>query len=275
MDKSFEYEKHYGENLFRPEQIGLIVFGKHGKLLCNLYTAGGGGLHPTVILFHGIPGCEQNLDIAQDLRSAGFHVMTFHYSGSWGSGGDYSISNDLDDANTILDYVLNDKTYNFDKDRIYAVGHSLGGFVCAKISEERKEIKAASLLMPCNIGRIFNIENANPKVAKAIKDVLDESADWLTNVKPDQLYKEAIEHRDEFSIETNAKKLINKPLLIITGSLDDCCPKEYHAKPLIDAIELAGGNKVKDISYQTDHSFSDYRKTISHDVVEFLLSVNK
>lgn len=74
----------------KPDLYGIIIPGKHGKLLATLYTAGGEGPHPTILLLHGIPGSEQNLDLAQAFRRSGFHVMTFHYSGSWGSSGNYS-----------------------------------------------------------------------------------------------------------------------------------------------------------------------------------------
>ena len=56
--------------------------------------------------------------------------MTFHYSGSWGSDGDYSLTHDLEDADTVLDFILQNESYGFDKEHIYAVGHSLGG-LCA------------------------------------------------------------------------------------------------------------------------------------------------
>ena len=101
-------ETHFGACCSRPDLYGIIIPGKHGKLLATLYSAGGEGPHPTVLLLHGIPGCEQNLDLAQAFRRAGFHVMTFHYSGSWGSSGNYSLQNDLDDAETVLDFILND-----------------------------------------------------------------------------------------------------------------------------------------------------------------------
>ena len=84
-------ETHFGACCSRPDLYGIIIPGKHGKLLATLYSAGGEGPHPTVLLLHGIPGCEQNLDLAQAFRRAGFHVMTFHYSGSWGSSGNYSL----------------------------------------------------------------------------------------------------------------------------------------------------------------------------------------
>ena len=36
-----------------------------------LYTAAGAGPHPAVLLLHGLPGNEQNIDLAQSLRRAG------------------------------------------------------------------------------------------------------------------------------------------------------------------------------------------------------------
>lgn len=47
---------------------------------------------------HGIPGWERNFDLAQALRRAGFHVLVFHYSGSWGNDGTYSLAHILEDS---------------------------------------------------------------------------------------------------------------------------------------------------------------------------------
>ena len=88
-------EPHYGAGAGRPDIHGILIPGRRGRLLSTLYTAGGDGPHPTVLLLHGIPGCERNFDLAQALRRAGFHVMTFHYSGSGGSDAAYSLKNDV------------------------------------------------------------------------------------------------------------------------------------------------------------------------------------
>ena len=156
----------------RPDCHGILIPGRRGRLLSVLYTAGGRGLHPTVLLLHGIPGCEKNMDLAQYLRRMGFHVLIFHYSGSWGSDGDYSLSHDLEDADWALDYLLNDTLYGIDKTQIYAAGHSLGGFVCAQLSARRPEIRAAVLLMPCDIGRIPKIAAEAPEQFQTIRTVL-------------------------------------------------------------------------------------------------------
>ena len=49
------------------------------------YLAGGAGPHPTLVLLHGLPGNEKNLDLAQAVRRAGWNVVTFfNYRGTWG-----------------------------------------------------------------------------------------------------------------------------------------------------------------------------------------------
>ena len=63
-------ETHYGDSPYRSDVHGILLHGRRGRLLSVLYTAGGEGLHPTVLLLHGIPGCEKNIDLAQDLRRA-------------------------------------------------------------------------------------------------------------------------------------------------------------------------------------------------------------
>ena len=121
---------------------------------------------------------------------------------------------------------LNDTTYGFDKDKIYAAGHSLGGFVCGQTAARRPEIKGAVLLMPCNVGRIGKIAQSDPENAKVLEDVLNDSVNWLTGLTKGCLYKEATEHEKEYALEYQAAALSKKPLLCITGSLDICTPKK-------------------------------------------------
>ena len=70
-----------------------------------VYVAAGPGSHPVVVLCHGLPGNEKNLDLAQAIRRAGWTVITFNYRGSWGSPGSYSFANDLADVDAVLAYA--------------------------------------------------------------------------------------------------------------------------------------------------------------------------
>ena len=89
-----------------PARMQVVHIPSHGLNINGvLYLAAGAGAHPTVILFHGMPGNEQNLDLAQAIRRAGWNVLTLHFRGSWGSPGTYSYHHMLEDAHAALDFV--------------------------------------------------------------------------------------------------------------------------------------------------------------------------
>ena len=94
-----------------------------------LYLANGLGPHPTVVLLHGLPGNEKNLDLAQVMRRAGFNVLFFHYRGAWGSEGDYLISRQPEDVAAAIGFLReNAVRYRIDVNAISLLGHSLGGY---------------------------------------------------------------------------------------------------------------------------------------------------
>src|SRR6478672_9095879 len=62
-----------------------------GSLLAGIiYRPNGSQKHPTLLLLHGYPGNERNLDIAQIVRARGWNVLYFNYRGSWASEGKFS-----------------------------------------------------------------------------------------------------------------------------------------------------------------------------------------
>ena len=78
-----EKDEIWGNAPHRPDLVAELAQGKRGKLLVTIYRTGGEGPHPVVLLSHGFPGVEKNFDLAQALRRIGFHVVAYHYSGSW------------------------------------------------------------------------------------------------------------------------------------------------------------------------------------------------
>ena len=86
-----------------PPGMGELFFQSAGERLNGLmYVASGPGPHPTVILLHGSPGNERNLDLGQAIRRGGVNVLYFNYRGSWGSGGLFSRTNALEDVTAAL-----------------------------------------------------------------------------------------------------------------------------------------------------------------------------
>src|SRR5213075_2909546 len=83
-----------------------LLIPSHGSgMNALLFEASGKGPHPTVILMHGLPGNERNLDLAQAIRRVGWDVLAFTYRGAWGSPGDFSISNAMEDTRAALDFA--------------------------------------------------------------------------------------------------------------------------------------------------------------------------
>src|SRR5262249_5513533 len=94
-----------------------------------LFAAAGAGAHPTVILTHGLPGNERNLDLAQAIRRCGWDVLTFTYRGAWGSPGAFPISKSTDDSAAALAFARSPDAakVGIDGRHIVLAGHSMGG----------------------------------------------------------------------------------------------------------------------------------------------------
>ena len=75
------------------------------------YLASGAGGHPTFIFFHGLPGNEKNLDLAQAVRRAGWNAITVNYRGSWGSPGEFRFGGSLEDAEAVLSFARSNRPH--------------------------------------------------------------------------------------------------------------------------------------------------------------------
>nr|WP_299904067.1 hypothetical protein [Sphingomonas bacterium] len=61
-----------------PARMEVLHIPSGGVAINGLaYVAAGAGPHPVVLLCHGLPGNEKNLDLAQAMRRAGWTVITF------------------------------------------------------------------------------------------------------------------------------------------------------------------------------------------------------
>ncbi|HEX8064389.1 MAG TPA: alpha/beta fold hydrolase [Allosphingosinicella sp.] len=119
------------------------------------YTAAGAGPHPVLVLMHGLPGNEKNLDLAQAVRRAGWIVVTFNYRGSWGSPGAFRFAGNLDDARAVLTYLrdpANATKLAIDPKRIVVAGHSMGGWIAAMTAERDPSVAGAILISAANMG---------------------------------------------------------------------------------------------------------------------------
>jgi uncharacterized protein len=118
-----------------PASMTVLHIPTHGVLINGLmYSPSGAGPHPTLVICHGLPGNEKNLDLAQAVRRAGWNAVTFNYRGSWGSPGSFRFAQNLEDADAVLAYLrvaANAAKLGIDPKHIAIAGHSMGGWVTA------------------------------------------------------------------------------------------------------------------------------------------------
>jgi dienelactone hydrolase len=89
--------------IYPASQIA-IHFTSRGDVLNGLVCRpAGAGSHPAVILLHGLPSYDGNLDLARALQRAGWTVIAFHYSGLWGSSGAFTLGGGVADTRVLLD----------------------------------------------------------------------------------------------------------------------------------------------------------------------------
>lgn len=271
MDRSLLYsDPVFSVNEPQPGAMSLRIEGKRGGLLSLLYTPGGKGPHPAVLLCHGYPGNEQNLDLAQALRRVGFSVMTFHYSGSWNSNGDFSFMNCLEDSHSVLDAMLSHaKEWQIDPSRIFVAGHSMGGLMAGLLLASREELTCGVLITPFDVARLF-LHREEAACRQNLQDVLSCGYGWLRGVSEDSFTRELSEHAQELLLEQIAPKLAEKQLLCIGAKQDVDTPIAFHAGPLRNAIEQENPKDFAYCDFDTDHCFSGMRLVLCECVTEFL-----
>jgi pimeloyl-ACP methyl ester carboxylesterase len=235
------------------------------------YLAAGAGVHPTVILFHGFPGNEQNLDVAQAIRRAGWNVLTLHYRGSWGSPGIFSMKSMLQDADAAFAYVSDPKIaerYAIDRNRIVVAGHSMGGFAAAWIARRQSKVAGIALIDAWDIGGETGRGFAKLSPAerhKAADEAFDDLGRALAGTSAATIADEIAANADAWTLLSWAPELARAPLIVIGAS------RGVGATNHAIAVAVAkGGGVVTDVTMETDHGFSDHRIALTSAIVGWL-----
>lgn len=227
------------------------------------YVAAGAGPHPTLVLCHGWPGNEKNLDLAQAVRRAGWNVVTFNYRGSWGSPGVFRFAQVPQDAAAVLAYLRRPEVaakLAADPARLVIGGHSMGGWATALVAAADPALKGAILISAANMGGIAGLPRANLVTLSA------GNAETLAGTSPEQMADELAAGRETFDSLAGAPGLARLPLLVLTSD-DGLAPG---ADALVAAVRKAGGTRVTTGHVATDHSWSDSRIALERRVIAWL-----
>ncbi|HVW71071.1 MAG TPA: alpha/beta fold hydrolase [Steroidobacteraceae bacterium] len=250
-----------------------VQFRSHGSLLnAQLYQPPGDGPHPTVILLHGLPGNEQNLDLAQVMRRAGWTVITFHFRGSWGSGGRFTLSNCIEDVEELLRQLGQAdlaRAWGVDPKHLVLIGHSFGGDVAALVASRTPGLLGTVLLAPWDVS---STRKAWQKVPTEQRDRLAtkfffDANGRLAGVDPQSLGEDVMRSSARLDLARCAPALTGHTMLVVTALHDD--PGDQ-ALELLAELRARNAPHLSSIQLDSDHGFNDHRVALEAVVLRWL-----
>ena len=238
------------------------------ELNAVLYVAAGAAPHPTVLLLHGFPGNEQNLDLAQTMRRAGWNVLTLHYRGSWGTPGNFSFHHVLEDTDAALAWLRSSagRAVGVDPGRIVVIGHSMGGMATAYEAGHDRAIIGAGLISAAGMNLFAG---SRAKMIKALGDEYGAGTmHTLAGTSPEALYDEVKADPKPFTLNTYAAAAAMRPILVVSSN--------DGLQPIDDsfaAAVTASGGSPRRAHLATDHSYSDMRIALQTIVIDWLATL--
>jgi pimeloyl-ACP methyl ester carboxylesterase len=246
-----------------PPALQEAHFESHGDRLNGIvYVANGPGPHPTVILLHGFPGNERNLDLAQSMRADGWNVLFFHYRGAWGSEGTYSFTHVVEDVAAAADFLrANAGPLRTDANRIILVGHSMGGFASLMAAARDDRIACTAAITPADLDALAGMLAAQPELARGWSSYSD-TLTMLQGFSWQVALDEIMANRPAFDLRSLAPRLRGKSVLIVGADQDTDVPTDAIVQPLIDAYEADPAIRTTGVILSGDHSFSWSREQL-------------
>lgn len=241
----------------------LFIPSGNSQIAGLIYNANGLQKHPTLLLMHGYPGNERNLDIAQVVRSRGWNVIYFDYRGSWGSQGKFSFKNCVEDVVNVVSFCNKyQDSLKIDTSNIVLFGHSMGGWVCLKALQELPTIKKGFVLSTWDIAKDFKNVSNEKEMLSIANDPNIAGKYFVLNTSLKDLYKPVLQNKTYFNLLYDAKSLSDKQIIMI----------DEHEKNSQLAEKIKESNKSYfDYSvWQTDHSFTNKRASLINKVLAFL-----
>jgi pimeloyl-ACP methyl ester carboxylesterase len=225
-----------------------------------IYKANGAQKHPTLVLLHGFPGNERNLDLAQVARNHGWNVIYFDYRGSWGSQGKFSFKNCVEDVVHVVDYCKKNRdTLQIDTSNIVLFGHSMGGWICLKTLQVLPGIKKGFALSTWDIYKDLKGIKNNEQLEKYAKTAGEY---FVLNTPGKSIFEPVVKNPSYYNLANPGSALADKQIIMLD---------EHNGnKELAESLKNSNKSYFNYEVWHTDHPFTNKRVALIKMVLEFL-----
>ena len=189
----------------------------------------------------------------------------------WGSEGDFSFEGSFEDTKAVLDFVLNDTQYGFDKNHIFFIGHSLGCVNAARMIALCPQVKGGVFLAPCDLWRIYLLGLENEDYREHLNDLLEEGIPYIHGTDEETLTNEIKGSAGRLSIGSCLQAISGKSILWISSPDDEVVSEAEETYPYIKKIKHFSPSCFKWLRVSSDHYFSNMRSQLTEDIASFLL----
>lgn len=221
---------------------------------------------PCVVLLHGYPGLERNMDIPYALRRAGIACVYFSYRGVWGSKGSYCFSHLIEDTLCMLDHLREKaEKWHLDPEHLYLVGHSMGGFATLNAIARGAKVRGAICISPCDMGM-----RCIDEPERFADMMLTPRSGYFTMPNESYLEDDTRAHAHEWRFTALADKIPQTmPLRFIGGKKDSTCETETHILPLYNLLK-ARGMDVTLAEANDGHAYSAHRIWLTNTIFDYI-----
>lgn len=252
----------------------------------NFYAVGEDGLSSTVILLQGFPGNEKDvLGIGQKLVQAGINALTFNFSGTHKSQGEFNFDNSQKDIEAAFEFIHQPENilkYKIDTAQIILGGYSYGGGMALTYAANHPEIREVFSIAGNDHGAFMREYNRNPEMKKMMDEMFEELKAQPERVRfaPGGTPKEiaemkVIELNPTYDLKYCAPLLAPKDILLIGGWNDRNVSIENVILPLYRALKNEKAKDVKITAVQDDHSFKNSSVKIAKILIDWLKTTEK
>ena len=275
LDKTYFYKDVDESTMAVPSETVSFIIDSHGDSVFGRFLVPAMATEteraPVLVMLHGYPGLEQNMDMPPVLRRGGIATLYFSYRGVWGGHGDYSFSHLIEDTFSVVNWVREHAdAYHVDPERIYLLGHSMGGFTALNAIAQGLPVRGAVLLAPCDMAMRYEDE---PEEFASMMETATKGYFRLS--RENALQEDMRDNYKAWRFDALADKIPQTmPLHFIGGTKDTIVPPSTHILPLYGLLQ----KRNMDVTYRelnAGHIFAPCRIALTEMVFDLVAKMEQ